>query len=74
MSPLAHGGKWQPQPKYRYVFKLADGSVHHLDPRDAKRVVEKRFHLPEVCWEVRINGIFRTLWPEDILMWEQEQV
>lgn len=65
---------WFPQPKYRYVFKLRDGTIHNLEPRDAKRVLDKRAPglQPEVCWEARINGIVRQLWPEDILMWEQE--
>jgi hypothetical protein len=63
------------QPEYRYVFKLSDGTVHNLYPRDAKRVVNMRYQdVPEVCWEVKINGVVRTLWPEDILKWDQESL
>lgn len=72
LDPFTRG--WYPQPRYRYIFKLRDGTTHHLNPRDAKRYIDKRAPglPPEVCWEVRINGMIRVLWSEDIAEWHQE--
>ncbi len=63
-------------PGFRYVFRLADGEVVHAHPRDAIRVMDRRNDGAPVqtVWEVRVNGVIRRLWPEEIAGVEQEAV
>ena len=63
-------------PGFRYVFRLADGGVVQAHPRDAIRVLDKRTPQsdPATVWEVRVNGVIRRLWPEEIVSVEQEAV
>lgn len=67
---------WFPQPKYRHVFKLTDGSSILADPRDVVKTMNRRSALmpPVRVFEIKTNGVVRQLWPEDILTWDQEPV
>jgi hypothetical protein len=64
------------EPTWRYRIRLADGGELFLDPRDCVRVIDSRTkppnERPETVWEVRVNGVIRRLWPEDIADIEQE--
>jgi hypothetical protein len=62
------------EPDWRYRVTLAAGGELLVDPRDCKRVIDKRTpRSPAVTvWEVRVNGVIRRLWPEDIARIDQE--
>jgi hypothetical protein len=64
------------EPTWRYRIRLAAGGELVLDPRDCVRVIDSRIPAPnaspQTVWEVRVNGVVRRLWPEDIAGIEQE--
>ena len=68
------GGLYATPPEWRYRITLAAGDEILADPRDCKRVIDKRYpqSAPETVWEVLVNGVVRRLWPSDIAGIEQE--
>ena len=68
--------KFLQQPNYRHVFYLRDGGVIYAVPNDVVKTLDKRFILsqPERVFEVKVNGMWRKLWPSDIAKWDQEPV
>ena len=65
------------QPRYRHVFRLAEGGELRCLDRDARRTIDRRGESApnETVWEVTLpSGIVRRLWPTDILDWSIEDI
>jgi hypothetical protein len=56
------------QREFRWQIKTADGETIVAAPSEVERVIDRRgeWEKPRVVYEVKINGIIRRLWPEDI--------
>jgi hypothetical protein len=63
-------------PTWRYRIRLTAGGEVLVDPRDCRRVIDKRNDAaaPQTVWEVAVDGVVHRLWPEDIAGIEQEAV
>jgi hypothetical protein len=72
------GGLYEKPPTWRYRIELAEGGQILADPRDCIRVIDSRtappHERPVTVWEVRVSGLVRRLWPEDIAAIEQEAI
>lgn len=63
------------QPPYRHVIKHADGRTIICEPREARRVVDRRRNEdPSTVWEIvdHTGRVTERLWPEDVLSWDLE--
>ncbi len=69
-------GLYAKEPDWQYRIRLNAGGEIVAAPRDCIRVLDKRTPQasPQTVWEVRVNGVVRRLWPEDIAGIEQESV